>query len=188
VNDRPTGRRFWRCTVIDALSAQPGTARYRPGRGWTGPHRVALPLLGAVLVGSLLGSCTAAGSSPLIERGNVIGTGRIGQLGDVLVNARGRTLYIYTPDKQGPSKCSGICLVQWPPLLTSEATANLAVGPGVDKSLVGAVRRPNGTSQVTYNRWPLYTYRLDTAAGQATGEGNDMGLWQVISPDGQPIP
>ena len=52
---------------------------------------------------------------------------------------------------------------------------------------VGTVKRPNGTSQVTYNKFPLYRYYLDKKVGQTNGEGvnNAAGTWYAVSPVGQ---
>jgi predicted lipoprotein with Yx(FWY)xxD motif len=122
-----------------------------------------------------------------MKGGYDVGVGRVAALGNVLVDARGRTLYIYTPDRRGPSKCYGLCAIQWPPVLLARGAIAPTLGPGVKQGLVGAVRRANGSRQVTYNRWPLYTYRLDSGPGQASGEEDDMGLWVAMAPSGQGI-
>ena len=131
--------------------------------------------------------CTSTNTVTRNETGYAIGVRRIGGLGRVLVDSEGMTVYIYTEDHQGQSACSGICLVQWPPLLLFGTGGRLVTGPGVNRELLGVVRRADGARQLTYNRWPLYTYRLDKFPGEAAGEENDMGLWQVISPSGQPL-
>jgi predicted lipoprotein with Yx(FWY)xxD motif len=145
-------------------------------------------LLGALFFGSLLMGCGSTSATTRNDTGYVIGVGKVGGLGRVLVDGRGMVLYIYTPDHQGQSVCRGVCLVQWPPVLLSGTKKGLATGPGVNRALLGTVRRAHGSLQLTYNRWPLYTYRLDKIPGEASGEENDMGLWQVISPGGQPLP
>ena len=134
-----------------------------------------------------LTGCAPASTPTRNVTENVIAVRSVAGLGPVLVDQRGMTLYIYTPDDQGRSVCSGICLVQWPPLLLSGRGKRLITGKGVDRALLGVVRRADGLLQLTYNRWPLYTYRLDKLPGQAAGEENDMGLWQVISPGGKPL-
>jgi predicted lipoprotein with Yx(FWY)xxD motif len=156
-----------------------------PKRGCATRHLTSL--VGALVLGSLLLGCASTNTVTRTESAYVIGVRRVDGLGRVLVDARGMTLYIYTPDHQGKSACSGICLVQWPPLLLSAKDTPLVTGTGVDRALVGVVRRANSWLQLTYNRWPLYTYRMDKFPGEATGEEDDMGLWQVISPSGQPI-
>jgi predicted lipoprotein with Yx(FWY)xxD motif len=156
-----------------------------PKRGCAVMHLTSL--VGALVLGTLLVGCASTNTFTRTESAYVMGVRRVDGLGRVLVDARGMTLYIYTPDHQGKSACSGICLVQWPPLLLSGQEKRLVTGTGVDRALVGLVRRANGSLQLTYNKWPLYTYRMDKFPGEAAGEENDMGLWQVISPGGQPI-
>lgn len=108
-------------------------------------------------------------------------------LGRVLVDGAGRTLYLYTPDRRGRSECYGICAVDWPPLLAPSGTGPLRLGRGVERTLVGTVRRRSGAEQLTYAGWPLYLYKFDDAPGEANGEEEDMGLWQVLSPSGRAI-
>jgi predicted lipoprotein with Yx(FWY)xxD motif len=59
----------------------------------------------------------------------------------------------------------------------------------VSASLLSTTRRTDGTVQVTYDNWPLYTWAQDTAPGQATGEGLDNlgGLWYVLDASGNAI-
>ena len=61
--------------------------------------------------------------------------------------------------------------------------------PGGESSLLGTTHRSDGTTQVTYNKWPLYLWVGDSQPGQATGQGinNLGGLWYVLSPDGHEI-
>jgi predicted lipoprotein with Yx(FWY)xxD motif len=104
-------------------------------------------------------------------------------LGTILVDAEGLTLYLFAPDAQGPSTCEADCLSAWP-ALAGPATA----GEGVDESLLGTATRPDdGTEQVTYNGWPLYYYAQDNAPGDVRGQG--VGdVWFVVDPAGEPVP
>jgi predicted lipoprotein with Yx(FWY)xxD motif len=114
----------------------------------------------------------------------------VGGLGTVLVNGQGFTLYLFVPDKQsGSSSCSGQCAQGWPPLVLPAGTTTPLAGPGVQSSLLGTTDRSDGSVQVTYNKWPLYTWVGDSAPGQATGQAlnNLGGLWYVLSPSGQEI-
>jgi len=111
-------------------------------------------------------------------------------LGKVLVDGQGFTLYIFEPDKQsGKSTCYAQCAQGWPPLLLPSGVSTPVAGTGVTDSLLGTTARTDGTTEVTYNRWPLYLWVNDSAPGQATGQGinNLGGLWYVMAPDGQPI-
>jgi predicted lipoprotein with Yx(FWY)xxD motif len=133
----------------------------------------------------LPGAAAATNASKVFSR-SVKGFGRI------LVNGRGFTLYAYVPDNQGSSKCYKVCAVEWPPLLLPAGSTRPTAGPGVRAGLLGTTRRVNGRLQVTYNRWPLYLYKLDSAPGDINGQGDNMGLWYLVSVRGslnrQPLP
>jgi predicted lipoprotein with Yx(FWY)xxD motif len=105
-------------------------------------------------------------------------------LGKIITDGKGFTLYMYVPDHQGKSTCSGFCAQQWPPLLLPSGVDKPTAGPGVLTSLLGTVRRADGRLQATYNGWPLYLWVGDTAPGQATGQADDMGLWYAVSVTG----
>ena len=104
----------------------------------------------------------------------------------MLVDGKGRTLYLFAIDKHGSSACSGQCAVFWPPLMTgSKALA----GAGVKASLLGTTKRAGGKLQVTYNGHPLYFFKEDAKAGQTKGEGVNGfgGLWWAVSPAGAAV-
>jgi predicted lipoprotein with Yx(FWY)xxD motif len=104
-------------------------------------------------------------------------------LGDVLVDGDGMTLYMFEPDEQGDPTCYDDCAEAWPPLLTGDEPA---AGDGADAALVGTAQRDDGTTQVTYDGWPLYRWAADEAPGDTTGQGfND--IWWVLDADGTPI-
>ncbi len=117
-------------------------------------------------------------------------TGTVKGLGRVLVDGQGLTLYMFATDVRGrPSRCYGICAVQWPPVVLPPDRTSPVAGPGVDASLLGTAPRTDGSIQVTYNGWPLYLWPPDRAPGKATGQAltNAGGLWYVLSPAGHPI-
>jgi predicted lipoprotein with Yx(FWY)xxD motif len=143
-------------------------------------HLVPLGLL-TVLSAVLLAACGSTGGGRQDDSVNV---GTVAGLGRVLVAGDGHTLYVYTPDHQGSSTCYGVCARRWPPLLLPRGTRHAAAGPGISAAMLGTVRRKDGSVQVTYGGWPLYLYAVDVQPGQATGQGDDMGLWYVLSPDG----
>ena len=102
-------------------------------------------------------------------------------LGDIITDPEGNTLYIFTPDEQGDPTCFDDCAANWPPL-----TTEFSAGEGLDASLLGLADRGDGTMQVTYNGWPLYYFAADSAPGDTNGQG--VGdIWWVIGPDGEPI-
>ena len=102
-------------------------------------------------------------------------------LGQIIVDAEGKTLYMFTPDEAGTPTCYDQCATAWPPL-TGEVTA----GAGLDASKLTLVDRTDGTKQVNYGNWPLYYFANDAAAGDVNGQGlNDK--WYVVGADGEPI-
>jgi predicted lipoprotein with Yx(FWY)xxD motif len=111
-----------------------------------------------------------------------------GELGTFLVDGEGKTVYLFEKDKKGSgaSTCSGACASAWPPVTTSAAPK--AAG-GASMSMLGTIKRADGTMQVTYNGWPLYYYVSDTKPGQTTGEGNKgFGApWYVLTAQGNKI-
>ncbi len=109
-------------------------------------------------------------------------------LGRVLVDASGRTLYVFLPDRQQRVSCPASCQDVWPPLLAPSSGKAIAVPP-VKSSLIGSDPNPGGGRVVTYNGWPLYTFVPDSGPGTAYGQAKYLngGVWFVISPSGQPI-
>lgn len=102
-------------------------------------------------------------------------------LGQILVDGEGMTVYLFTNDSPGVSTCQGDCLAAWPPV-PGPATA----GDGVDASLLGTVTATDGTTQASYDGWPLYYWAQDAAPGDVTGQGvNDV--WFVVAPDGSAV-
>jgi len=104
-------------------------------------------------------------------------------LGKILVDAKGRTLYLYAPDKHGKSSCNGACAAYWPPLIK---TSGALAGAGVKASLIKTTTRTNGKAQLVYDGHPLYRYGDDTKAGMTSGQGVS-GIWWVLSPTGAAI-
>jgi predicted lipoprotein with Yx(FWY)xxD motif len=107
-------------------------------------------------------------------------------LGRILVDSRGRTLYLFRKDSRGKSRCSGACATFWPPLL---ANGKPTVGRGARASKVGTIRRSGGKRQVTYNGHPLYRFVMDRKPGNTTGEGVSAfgARWFVVSPAGKQV-
>jgi predicted lipoprotein with Yx(FWY)xxD motif len=106
-------------------------------------------------------------------------------LGDLLVDSEGNTLYMFMPDQQadGEPTCYDDCAEAWPAF---EATGEQSAGEGLDQSLLGEAERTDGTTQVTYNDLPLYYFSGDEQAGDTNGQGlNDV--WWVMSAEGAPI-
>jgi predicted lipoprotein with Yx(FWY)xxD motif len=155
----------------------------------------AAALTGVVLAGVVLSACGSAGSlgttngftvTPTTVTGVTLSTEQT-PVGRVLATPAGRTLYDFTPDSSQSSACkTGLCTQLWPPLLTN---GNPTVGAGLRQTLVGTIRRPSGTLQVTYGGHPLYTWIGDNRPGMVTGQAllNLGGYWYVIAPSGTQI-
>jgi predicted lipoprotein with Yx(FWY)xxD motif len=111
---------------------------------------------------------------------------KVGDLGKVLVNGHGQTLYLFEKDKHGKSACYSACAAGWPPAFT---TGKPKAGPGVSSSKLGTTRRKDGKLQVTYNGHPLYAYIGDSKAGQAKGEGSKAfgAEWYVVNAKGNKV-
>ncbi len=108
------------------------------------------------------------------------------QLGKILVAGNGRTLYLFEADKGSTSTCNGACASAWPPLTTSGTPV---AGRGVSAAMLGTIKRADGTSEVTYNGHPLYTFSGDRAPGQTAGEGSDAfgAEWYALSAAGSKV-
>jgi len=145
----------------------------------------AIAALAAVATLALSADATGAGARDTATTGAKV-TSSSSTLGRILVDARGRTLYLFEKDRRGRSNCAGTCAAYWPPLLTrGKPTA----GPGVRRSLLGVTRRADRSSQVTYAGHPLYLFVQDTRPGQIAGQGAQLfgGGWYVVSPSGKKI-
>lgn len=127
----------------------------------------------------------ASASSGSTKAGAKVATAN-STLGRILVDSRGRTLYLFANDKKGKSACYGSCAAYWPPLIVSGKPHAVA---GAKASLLGTTRRHDGRLQVTYRHHPLYRYAGDSSKGQTNGQGlnESGGLWWVLSPAGNKI-
>ena len=132
-----------------------------------------------------VGLGSAAASSHTASAATKVAVASSG-LGRILVDGRGRTLYLFGKDKHGKSTCIGQCAGFWPPLIASGKPLAAA---GAKASLLGTIKRPDGRLQVTYNHHPLYTFVKDTSKGQTNGEAlNVFGAqWWAVSPAGAKV-
>jgi predicted lipoprotein with Yx(FWY)xxD motif len=142
-----------------------------------------LVLTAVVATGATAGIAAGASSSGTAAKVGVRST----KLGKVLVNGKGVTLYLFMKDKNGKSACTGSCATAWPPLLTS---GRAHVGGSASAAKLGTTRRSDGTTQVTYNGHPLYTFIKDNnKPGSTAGEGIEAfgAEWYVLGPNGKKI-
>ena len=102
-------------------------------------------------------------------------------LGSILVDAEGFTLYIFTNDTEGTSTCYDDCAANWPAV-----PGDTAIGADLDASLFGTTARDDGSEQLTVNGMPLYRFTPDEAPGDVNGQGVG-GVWFVVGADGNMI-
>jgi predicted lipoprotein with Yx(FWY)xxD motif len=109
------------------------------------------------------------------------------QLGPILTDSQGNTVYVFAKDTNGKSACSGSCASVWPPVT---ASGSPKAGTGVDAAKLGTTKRSDGSTQVTYAGHPLYTYTADTSPGATTGNGvNSFGArWYAVRSNGSNAP
>jgi predicted lipoprotein with Yx(FWY)xxD motif len=144
----------------------------------------------AVVVPGIVGTSAAAPAATSAKQAAsvVVKTRKLPKLGTVLVNSKGRTLYMFVPDKHKKVTCVGGCAAVWPPLKLPKGSKAVASGKA-KSSLLGSDSNPSGGRVVTYAHWPLYTYVVDMKAGSAKGQALKLngGLWYVLSPAGKVI-
>jgi predicted lipoprotein with Yx(FWY)xxD motif len=157
-------------------------ARVASPRPWLVATAAVAATLAALYVLVLLhpGASHAAPAS-----GTVVSTAST-SLGRILVDLRGRTLYLFEKDRHGKSACAGQCATFWPPLI---AAGKPRAAAGARASLLGTTKRADGRLQVTYNHHPLYRFAKDTKKGQTNGEGLDAfgAEWYAVSPAGAAV-
>ena len=104
-------------------------------------------------------------------------------LGQIAVDAEGRTLYVFLADEGSESTCYDECEASWPPLTVG---GDPVAGEGVDGSLLATTERTDGSTQVTLDGHPLYYFAADETPDDMNGQG--VGdVWYVVSPEGEAI-
>lgn len=107
------------------------------------------------------------------------------ELGKVLVDAAGFTLYRFTKDPRDKNTCVKIsgCASIWPALRT---TGKPIAGPGVKASLLSTITLPGGTKQVTYAGHPLYLYAPSSEPAETSYVGFSAfgGVWDAVNAAG----
>jgi predicted lipoprotein with Yx(FWY)xxD motif len=141
-----------------------------------------LALVGATVVAGAILTASALATG---QGGSVVKMGQ-SNLGRILVDSHGKTLYLWAHDKGRKSTCYGDCAAYWPPLLTRGKPLAQA---GARAALLGTTRRQDGRMQVTYAGHPLYYFVQDTKAGQTKGEGltGFGGRWDPLSAAGRAV-
>jgi predicted lipoprotein with Yx(FWY)xxD motif len=120
-------------------------------------------------------STAATPVAPLLQSANIPGWP------GVLENDASRSLYVLSVESGGTIKCTGKCATTWLPVLVTPSTTSIAVGAGV-KGTIGFVARGSSAKQVTFNKYPVYTYTGDSGPNQSNGEDipADGGTWTLV--------
>jgi predicted lipoprotein with Yx(FWY)xxD motif len=139
---------------------------------------------GEAEAGSSVSQSAAASQSPTASEPAPAATVQVAEsdLGSILVDAKGRTLYLFESDTDGASTCYDECAEAWPPLIAESPSG----GEGVDGSLLGTTERDDGDVQVTYDGQPLYLFAADRTPGDIEGQGVGE-VWFVVDPSGRKI-
>ncbi|TYK53390.1 COG4315 family predicted lipoprotein [Actinomadura decatromicini] len=151
-------------------------------------RRWAARLRSALIVGALtvpVAGCALATNSLHPGRAK-ISTERVSSLGPILVDGRGRTLYLFVADLPNQSSCDGACAAIWPP--ATSAGPPTAAG-AAQQSQITTIARPEGPRQLVYAGHPLYYYQADTGRGDIRGQAlTQFGAeWYAVSPQGEQV-
>jgi predicted lipoprotein with Yx(FWY)xxD motif len=143
-----------------------------------------LVLAGCGSNGGGYGSSAGSSSSSSASTADAVLKTADSDLGTIVVDAEGRTVYVFDKDTAGSGKsvCSGDCLAKWP-AVTADSDQPAVDGVSGD---VGTITRDDGTTQVTLKGMPLYLYAGDSQAGDVTGQAVG-GIWWVVGADGAKI-
>ena len=107
----------------------------------------------------------------------VLATAERGKLGTVLT-ADGQTLYLFTKDVPGQTRCVDRCAQDWPPLIVTRHPDARGDVPGK----LGTLKRDDGRRQLTYNGVPVYLY-IEDAPHSDDANGQDVDHeWYVMHP------
>jgi predicted lipoprotein with Yx(FWY)xxD motif len=145
-------------------------------------------VLAVISIAGCGGSSNAATVPPKTANGHAatISLANEGNLGKILVDSKGHTLYLFQKDSGTTSTCTGACASAWPPL---RASGKPVVGAGLTASKVATSARSDGKPQVTYNGHPLYLFQGDHKPGDTTGEGSTAfgAGWFAVSSAGNKV-
>ncbi len=129
-----------------------------------------------LLVFAVSASATLAQDAPVVRTVNA------GDLGTILVDRDGMTLYVFSNDRPNAlSTCADACAAAWPPAVLQTPTRGAVAGVGD----TGLLTRSDGQMQLAWRGMPLYRYAQDRGPGQVNGDGIAAfgGTWSVARPD-----
>jgi predicted lipoprotein with Yx(FWY)xxD motif len=138
-----------------------------------------LGAIGFLAAGSVAGGATKSSATVALRKTS---------LGMILVDVKGKSLYMFEKDKKGKSACYTACAKAWPPDITK--SSHVTAGKGLNAKLLRTTKRRDGTLQVSYGGHPLYRFFMDmNKPGLTKGQGlNAFGAeWYVVGANGKKI-
>ena len=160
-----------------AATTQPSPTAAAPAPTATTPDPTAVPPAPSAVPDPTIAPDPVTPTADMVEVSNQ------GSLGPHLVDSNGMTLYLFTKDVRNVSNCSGGCADAWPPLMSD---GDITAGDGVNADRLSTIDRADGSSQVSYNGYPLYYFANDVDSGDTLGQDRG-GVWFLVSPDGGAI-
>jgi predicted lipoprotein with Yx(FWY)xxD motif len=104
-------------------------------------------------------------------------------LGAILVDAEGFTLYAFENDTDGTPTCTGTCADAWPAAMVE---GDPVAGDGVTADLTTVASASGSGQQVKVGDHPLYRFSGDSAPGDTNGQ-ELADVWYAVAPDGSLI-
>ena len=154
----------------------------------------------AVAATAILAACGGGSNKPTTTTSSPVSTANPGAkfsvasvsgVGNVVVDGKGRTVYILTSGDHTNVLCSdgNGCTAVWPDLPLPNGVSAAKAGTGINASLLGTKKSKDGETYPTYNGWLMYEYASDSGPGQAKGEGIKSfgGTWYVLNASGNPV-
>ena len=141
--------------------------------------------------GSSTPAASTSSSSSSASPAKTFSTASVSGLGNVVVDGRGRTVYVLTSGGHTnvPCTASSGCTKLWPTLPLPGGISAATEGTGVKASLLGTKKLSDGKTYPTYNGWLIYEYAGDPGPGQAKGQRIKSfgGTWYVLNASGNPV-
>ena len=139
----------------------------------------------AVIILATGGGSAKTRPSQISAAGSAVGV-RATSLGKTLVDANGRTLYLFEGDGANVSRLSSAGLAVWPRFT---AASTVKAENGAEGAKIGTITSASGARQVTYNGHPLYYYVGDSKPGSTRGQHLSQfgALWYVLGPNGSAL-
>lgn len=141
--------------------------------------------------GSAPNTTTKESSGSSAKPGMHFSAADVSGVGNVVVDGKGRTVYILTKagKKNVPCTDASGCTGVWPDLPLPDGTSSATAGGGLNSSLLGTMKSSDGETYPTYNGYLLYEYTGDSGRGQANGEGVTSfgGTWYVLGSSGKSV-